>query len=524
MVVMLTTTAAPSCSEHDLVTAARRGDDRAFAELFSRYRGRIKSYVQGRVRDHGRAEDLTQEVFISAMRRLRTTEARIAFKPWIYEIAKNACIDEYRRSTRASEVPFAVEEELPGPDVTLRSSAPLPEEAVESKQRLDDLRSAFGGLSESHHKVLVMRELDGLSYAEIGQRLGMTRQMVESTLFRARRRLGEEYDELVSGRRCEQVQATIDAAGPRALRSFGIRQRRQLSRHLAHCQPCCHVARMAGWRDDELKPRSIAARVAALLPFPLLRLRRAAGGRSAAGPSRLAAHGSLQPLSNLAGPLSSLGLGRAAAVAALALAGVGGLTTLGNHPHAGRAVGVTQTRAVTGAGAKPGAVSPAPLGAVRIQAARPISSAAQPDSSRSATPAGRRQVSRRSQHSRPGGAGGGVAGPKSSGNLGSAPQPPVSPPPAGLGSSLGSSLGAPKLPPKLTGSLPVLQSPRSPSTSPVSPLPPVQAPKLPSPSGVVGGLTSGSSPVTGGLTSGSPPTPNNPIGSTVPKVKLPSLP
>ena len=101
MVVMLTTTAAPSCSEHDLVTAARRGDDRAFAELFSRYRGRIKSYVQGRVRDHGRAEDLTQEVFISAMRRLRTTEARIAFKPWIYEIAKNACIDEYRRSTRA---------------------------------------------------------------------------------------------------------------------------------------------------------------------------------------------------------------------------------------------------------------------------------------------------------------------------------------------------------------------------------------------------------------------------------------
>ena len=75
-----------------------------------------------------------------------------------------------------------------------------------SKQQLDDLCGAFGGLSESHHRVLVLRELEGLSYAEIGERIGMTRAMVESTLFRARRRLSEEYEELASGRRCAQVQ------------------------------------------------------------------------------------------------------------------------------------------------------------------------------------------------------------------------------------------------------------------------------------------------------------------------------
>ena len=56
-----------------------------------------------------------------------------------------------------------------------RCSAARPEAAVENKQRLDDLRGAFGGLSESHHQILVMRELEGLSYSEIGERMGMSR-------------------------------------------------------------------------------------------------------------------------------------------------------------------------------------------------------------------------------------------------------------------------------------------------------------------------------------------------------------
>ena len=52
----------------------------------------------GMVGDHQRAEDIAQEVIIAALRRLRATEQPIAFKPWLYEIAKNACIDEFRRS------------------------------------------------------------------------------------------------------------------------------------------------------------------------------------------------------------------------------------------------------------------------------------------------------------------------------------------------------------------------------------------------------------------------------------------
>ena len=95
-----------------LVAAVRRGDDRAFEALYSRYQRRIHAYVMGMVKDHGRAEDVTQEVFVSALRRMRETERPIAFKPWVYEIAKNACIDQFRRSKRAEEVSLEADDGL----------------------------------------------------------------------------------------------------------------------------------------------------------------------------------------------------------------------------------------------------------------------------------------------------------------------------------------------------------------------------------------------------------------------------
>src|SRR5688572_10231143 len=227
-----------------LVTAVRRGDDRAFEELYARYEPRIAAYVRGMVKDHARAEDVTQEVFFSALRRMRQTERPIAFKPWIYEIARNACIDAYRRTSRAEELSYDADGGLPAADtMRLVSARPGPDDAIECKQRLDDLCGAFGGLSETHHQILVLRELEGLSYREIGDRLGMSRAAVESTLFRARRRLTEEYDELVSGRRCQRVQATIAAAAEGTL---GTRDRRRLARHVSSCQSCRRRATRLG--------------------------------------------------------------------------------------------------------------------------------------------------------------------------------------------------------------------------------------------------------------------------------------
>jgi RNA polymerase sigma factor (sigma-70 family) len=258
-------------SDSHLVAAVRRGDDRAFEQLYSRYQRRISAYVFGMVKDHGRAEDITQEVFISALRRMRETDRAIAFKPWVYEIAKNACIDQFRRSQRSEEVSFDAGEGLAGTDQgRLVAAEPSPDAAVDAKQQLDHLCGAFGGLSDSHHEILVLREFEGLSYREIGDRMGLSRPAVESTLFRARKRLGEEYDELVSGQRCARIQSII-AAAERA--TLGARDTRRLARHIAHCQPCRRQAVAAGIDAAILarKPvrRRVAEKIAGLLPFPV---------------------------------------------------------------------------------------------------------------------------------------------------------------------------------------------------------------------------------------------------------------
>ncbi|MDQ6749941.1 MAG: sigma-70 family RNA polymerase sigma factor [Actinomycetota bacterium] len=251
--------------DHALVAEIRRGDERAFEALYDRYVRRITAYVKGMVHDHGRAEDVTQEIFMSALRRMRETERPIAFKPWIYEIARNACIDQHRRSKRSEEVSYDADHRLGGSDhLRLVTTQPTPDAAVDTKQQLDHLCGAFGGLTENHHEILVLRELEGMSYREIGDRMGLTRPAVESTLFRARRRLTEEYQDLASGRRCQRVQAIIGAAAEGML---GARDRRRLARHVSYCQTCRLHARREGVQD--LKPGGgLRARLAALLPIP----------------------------------------------------------------------------------------------------------------------------------------------------------------------------------------------------------------------------------------------------------------
>src|SRR5258708_6282604 len=157
--------AATLQSDSELVAAVRRGDDRAFEELYARYHRRISSYIFGMVKDHARAEDLTQEVFMSALRRMRDTDRPIAFKPWVYEIAKNACIDQFRRARRTEEVSYDAEEGMGAADYgRLTSLDATPDVAIERRQDLDNLCGALGGLSDAHHQILVMREFEGLSY------------------------------------------------------------------------------------------------------------------------------------------------------------------------------------------------------------------------------------------------------------------------------------------------------------------------------------------------------------------------
>jgi RNA polymerase sigma factor (sigma-70 family) len=359
MELALKTTARTALrDEQALVDAARGGDDRAFEELYARYRDRVTAFINSKVRDHGRAEDISQEVFMAALRQLRSHDQPIAFKPWIFAIAKNACIDEFRRSARGREVPVETGDDFPTDQRASLSIVPSPPAAIESKQRLEDLRGAFGGLSESHHRLIVMRELEGRSYDEIGTRLGMTRQMVESGLFRARRKLSEEYDELASGRRCEQVQTVIDSGAALKLKALGIKERRRLTQHLSHCQGCRHEARLAGIDETLLKPRSIREKIAALVPFGGLWRWPWRRGGSAAARGHASGHMAASGAAQTAGTVgSSIGLGQAAAaIAALAVAGAGGGVAIAHIDHGHHATAAAhRVRTAGAAGAGTGA-------------------------------------------------------------------------------------------------------------------------------------------------------------------------
>ena len=160
-----------------------------------------------------------------------------------------------------------------------------------------------------------MREFEGMSYREIGERLGMSRPAVESTLFRARRRLTEEYDDLVSGARCQRIQSLIATAGESRL---GTRESRRLSRHVAHCQPCRREAMAAGLDSAILTHvplrKRAAEKVAALLPFGWFGRGRGGGDAATGG---WAAH-----VPMLSDQLSG-GWGKLATAAAVLVAGVG---------------------------------------------------------------------------------------------------------------------------------------------------------------------------------------------------------
>ncbi|HEY6523729.1 MAG TPA: sigma-70 family RNA polymerase sigma factor [Solirubrobacteraceae bacterium] len=427
---MSKTATLPAHSEQGLVAAIRAGDDRAFEELYAQYRDRIFAFILSKVHDHGRAEDIAQEVFMSALRRLRGADQAIAFKPWIYEIAKNACIDEFRRGSRTREVPLEADggEFVVDRQQSPVSSVPTPAAAVESKQRLDDLRGAFGGLSATHHQLLVMREFEGMSYDEIGQRLDMTRQMVESGLFRARRKLNEEYQELATGQRCEQIQTAIESGRLRAVSTLGIRDRRRCARHLAHCQPCRHAAMMAGVDETLLRPRSIAAKIAALLPFPLWRLPwRSRGAKAAStGSHNLAGAG---PAGLIPSAGSAFTFGQAAATVAVIIAGAGGGLAVhglaagspGHHAASPSARRVSSSTGSAGAPVSATAARTARTHASSANAPSAISfagshnTAAQPGTTR------RRQVG--SAPGAPGTAGGGSAPPASGSAQGTASRP-----------------------------------------------------------------------------------------------------
>ncbi len=264
------TAISPEATDDRLVTAAQAGSPEAFAALFQRYRPEIARYAGRTLGDDGRAEDVVQEVFISALRGLGTLDRPAGFKPWLYRIAHNACVDHMRRRGTTEEVPFDAQGLPPAEEIRLFRQSQSSHAALTQKENFGHLRQALTDLPEAQAQILILRELEGLTYEEIAVRMSISRSAVESMLFRARRALRTEFGEISTGERCVRMRTvmaqTVEGVGRR-------RDRRMLVRHLHGCAGCRRDAFVMGLgplldveRGHGL--RSGLSRVAALLPIP----------------------------------------------------------------------------------------------------------------------------------------------------------------------------------------------------------------------------------------------------------------
>ncbi len=311
---LLTAAAATEVADDQLVAAVREGSEEAFELLYRRYRPRIVGYVRGMVGDHARAEDIAQEAFMSALRGLRASTQEISFRPWMYEIAKNASIDHLRRARRGAEVSIDSDDFSPQEEGRISQSVSGTDAEVARRKELESLQMAFGDLPKSQHQILVMRELEGLSYDRIGSRLGLTRGAVESQLFRARRTLRDGFDDIDTGERCVRMRVTMEATAD-GLR-IGMRDRRRLTSHLRDCAECRRTAVTIGLDELALaaaRDRGRALRrIAGFLPLPGFLRRRMEDGVAA-----------LNAMGPAAGDGVSLA-GKATAVVVAAALAVGG--------------------------------------------------------------------------------------------------------------------------------------------------------------------------------------------------------
>jgi len=169
-----------------LVRAFKAGDRKAFEELVRRYQRQVANIVFLTLGSREEVQDISQEVFVRVYRSIDKFEFDASFFSWIYRITVNLCIDELRRKKikKALSLDFltegAVEREKKSKEQVLASDGVLNEEKREI------VLEALQRISQEHRQVIILREYEELTYAEIASYLGISIQAVKSRIFRAR--------------------------------------------------------------------------------------------------------------------------------------------------------------------------------------------------------------------------------------------------------------------------------------------------------------------------------------------------
>ncbi|MFH0811366.1 MAG: sigma-70 family RNA polymerase sigma factor [Pseudomonadota bacterium] len=174
-----------------LVKAFQAGDRAAFDRLVLKHKDRLFNLVYWYLGDYQQANDCAQEIFIKVFKNLKRFRFESAFSTWLYKIAVNTCKNMLQSASHRWEkrtIPLENPEgsKRKNPSLEMPDAGPSPANGLERKERLMLIREAIRALPEKQNQVVVLRDIQGLSYGEISEITGMNLGTIKSRLARGR--------------------------------------------------------------------------------------------------------------------------------------------------------------------------------------------------------------------------------------------------------------------------------------------------------------------------------------------------
>jgi RNA polymerase sigma factor (sigma-70 family) len=177
-----------------LVGQALAGDQGAFECLVTRYQQQLVNHIRGFLKDHDQSYDILQQVYLQLYLSLPILFRHVSLKAWLFQVARNRCLDELRKKRRRPEVSFSALEREDGDEglsslEALPDRQPLPEEATESSELHGSLSAAMVSLPPQLRAIVQLRCFRQLTFAEIGRTLNLPETTVKTSFYRSLPRL-----------------------------------------------------------------------------------------------------------------------------------------------------------------------------------------------------------------------------------------------------------------------------------------------------------------------------------------------
>ena len=174
-------------NEQEMILLLQKGDEAAFEAFVRQYEKKVYTLCRRTCGNDEDAQEAAQDAFLAVWRSIGSFRQEASLSTWLYRLAANACIDILRRNKRSGAGSVSLDDPETAPEVI--DSAPLPQQVLERKETQRLLCEGLAALPEDYRAILLLRESEGLSYAEIAAATGAELGTVKSRISRGRQML-----------------------------------------------------------------------------------------------------------------------------------------------------------------------------------------------------------------------------------------------------------------------------------------------------------------------------------------------